>query len=594
MIEVFINEVSQYLYENWQNEVLSLVLGIFLIVWFYFYKNFLKKYLKGSKYYVYLRTSLSTVILVVYYFLIRWWESKFNVKIVPSIYENLVLFFLIYEHTKFLFKIAFITNRRLFKFVMFIAFINIVILAIVDISDKFNLKLGKEYNLMVIFKTLSLIPTSIVVYLLTTNLARRIPKNYHALREFLTKYYLFINFIVIILGFLWIVNIVNLSRELLIGVSLAIIIILFYIFTLYYLNEFLTPFVNKYEGQFQNIKRQVFTVVSIGYLFLSYIILKNLIHIDEIEKVLNSIYIVKTDVLQISIFSLFASIFFFNFVINLIFILKALIRYWEFKKTGEFRPTPIEAIIYNFGVLFASIISLSILGITWKVLIPLIGALGIGAGFGLQSIINNYISGFIIIFNKKVKIGDILEIPIRAGRFLGFDNDVVIGIVTEIGVINTVVETLDGVEIAIPNSAFVSDNIVNYSYSHNKIRIRIPVKVSYDADIKKVEKILLDITQEFKGLILSFPKPQVWFFEVKDYYILFYLLFWMNSKHWRQIRLLRSNIYKRMWEEFKKEGIKVPVYRIELDTKEIPFEKFQKVMESNNSNINLPEDNFKN
>ncbi|RUM59309.1 MAG: hypothetical protein DSY60_00005 [Persephonella sp.] len=579
MLEAFFKELSQYLQQNWLNEIISLFLGFFLIIWFYFYKNFLKRHLKGSRYYVYLRTGLSTVILILYYFSIRWWEFKFNTKIISSIYENLTLFFLIYENTKFLFKIAYITNRKLFKFVMFIAFVNITILAVIDISDKFGISLGKKYNLMVIFKTLSLIPISIVVYMLTTNLAKRIPSNYHLLKEFLIKYYLFINFIVIVLGFLWIVNIINLSRELLIGVSLAIIIILFYIFTLYYLNELLNPLVAKLEGQFKNIKNQVFTVITIIFLFISYFILKSFIHLDELEQLFNKLYIVKTDVLQISVASLTTSILFFTFVLNSIFISKSLIRYWEFKKTGEFRPTPIEAIIYNFGVLFASIISLSILGITWKVLIPLIGALGIGAGFGLQSIVNNYISGFIIIFNRKVKIGDIIEIPGSAGKFVGNENDVIFGIVNEIGVINTVVETPDGVEIAIPNSSFVSGNIINYTYSHNRVRVRIPVKVGYDTDMKKVEEILLNITQEFKGLILSFPKPQVWFFEMKDYYNLFYLLFWMNAKHWRQIRVLRSNIYKRMWEEFQKEGIKVPVYKVEINSKNIPLEKFKEIME---------------
>ena len=579
MFDVFIREVSLYLGENWVNELISLFLGLFLIVWFYIYKSFLKKHLKGSRYYIYLRTGLSTVILVLYYFSIRWWEHTFNTKIVSSIYENLTLFFLIYEITKFLFKIAYITNKKLFKFVMFIAFVNISILAVIDISNKFGISLGKEYNLMVIFKTLSLIPISIVVYMLTTNLAKRIPSHYHLLKEFLIKYYLFINFIVIVLGFLWIVNIINLSRELLIGASLTIIIILFYIFTIYYLNELLNSFISKLEGQFQNIKNQVFIVITITYLFITYFLLKNFLKLEKVEELFNNFYIVKTDVLQISLASLIASILFFTFILNLIFILKTLIRYWEYKRTGEFRPTPIEAIIYNFGVLFASIISLSILGITWKVLIPLIGALGIGAGFGLQSIVNNYISGFIIIFNRKVKIGDIVEIPGSAGKFAGNENDVIFGIVNEIGVINTVVETPDGIEIAIPNSSFVSGNIINYTYSHNKVRIRIPVKVGYDVDIKKIEEILLNITQEYKGLILSFPKPQVWFFEMRDYYNLFYLLFWMNAKHWRQIRVLRSNIYKRMWEEFKKAGIKVPVYRVELDTKEISLEKFKEIME---------------
>jgi len=567
MIEVLSKNILDYLKNNFAYELITFFLGIVLGVAFYFFRKILKRYKKASRYYIYLKTGLSTFILLLYYFLIKWWGEYFDVKIFSSVYENLILFYLIYEITRFIFQIADINNKKLFKLIIGTAFLNVSIIASIDIANKFHIDIGREYNLLIIFKILSLIPISIIAYILTTNLARRLPPNLQPIKEFLIRYYLLINFLIIFLGFLWIVNIINLSRELLIGVSIAIIITLFYIFFIYYINERITPIIKKYDGIFAGLKSQVNTAITILYIMILYLILDKILGLNYIVEFLDNISIVETDVLKISIFSLIKSLVFFIFILNLIFIARALLRYLEYKKSGEFRPTPIEAIIYNFGVLFASIISLSMLGITWKVLLPLIGALGIGAGFGLQSIINNYISGFIIIFNRKVKIGDILEIPGNAGKFIGYDNDVNLGIVTEIGVVNTVVETVDGIEIAIPNSEFVSGKIINYTYNHTKIRIRIPFKVDYEADHKEVEKILLDVLEEFKGLILPFPKPQVWFFEMKDYYNLYYLLFWMNARHWRQIRVLRSNIYKRAWEEFKKAGIKVPVYKVEIEEK---------------------------
>jgi len=556
MIEILKEYIFSYLKENFFSELITFLLGIVLAFGFYIFRKALKKYVKTSKYYIYLKTGLSTFILLLYYFLIKWWGEYFDVKVFSSLYENLVIFYLIYEITRFIFQIADINNKKLFKLIIATALINVSIIASIDVANKFSIDIGKEYNLFIIFKIISLIPISIIAYIITTNLAKKLPPSFQPIKEFLIKYYLLINFLIIFLGFLWIVNIINLSRELLIGVSVAIIITLFYIFFLYYINEKITPIIRKYDGIFLGLKGQINTVVTILYVVILYIILKKILGLDAIIEFLDGISIVETDVLKISVLSLIKSVIFFIFILNLIFIVRALLRYWEYKKSGEFKPTPAEAIIYNFGVLFASIISLSILGITWKVLLPLIGALGIGAGFALQSIINNYISGFIIIFNRKVKIGDILEIPGNAGKFIGYENDVNLGIVTEIGVINTVVETVDGIEIAIPNSEFVSGKIINYTYSHTRIRVRIPFKVDYEADHKKVEEILLKVLDEFKGLILPFPKPQVWFFEVKDYYNLYYLLFWMNARHWRQIRVLRSNIYKRAWEEFKKAGIR--------------------------------------
>jgi small-conductance mechanosensitive channel len=208
------------------------------------------------------------------------------------------------------------------------------------------------------------------------------------------------------------------------------------------------------------------------------------------------------------------------------------------------------------------------LGITWKVLLPLIGALGIGAGFGLQSIINNYISGFILIFNRKVEIGDIVEIQGKAGEFVGNNQNIIFGVVTDIGVINTVIETVDGISVAVPNSKFVSDNIINYTLTDNLVRMRIPFKVGYDVKKEKVEEILLKVIQEFERFLVRYPKPQVWFNQIKDYYNEYVLVFWIDARNWKKIMWLKSEVYKRVWEEFEKEDIKVPVINVEITASE--------------------------
>ncbi len=563
-MNTFIELIEDYIKHNWQLEVFFSTAALLLIIVSYLVRKKLKKKFEHLPNFIYFKTSISIILMILYYNIFHFFGEKFNIKLSSSIFENLMILYISYELINITFYIFNIKSKPLLRFVKFIAFIAFLIVIIIDIANKFHIDIGKEYNLLVIFKVVLLVPTSIMVYLITTNLEKTIPERFHFIKAFLKKYHLLINFVVIVLGFLWIVNIIQLSVDILIGLSILIVLVLFYIFIVFYIDEFIKENKEFYENNFPDLERRAIYVITIIFFFSTFFLLKDLLKLDKIISYLKNIYVVKSDVLVISLYSILESFLFYFFILNLILLLKSLIRLYNYKRTGEFIPTPIEAIVYNFGVLFASIIALSMMGITWKVLLPIIGALGIGAGFGLQSIVNNYISGFIIIFNRKIKTGDIIELPGFAGKFVGSPNDFIFGIVTEIGVINTVVETPDGVEVAIPNSRFVSEDIINYTYTSDRIRVRIPFKVGYDVDYKKVEEILLKVLSEYKGLVLSYPRPQVWFFEMKDYYNLFYLLFWMNAKHWRQIRLLRSNIYKRAWEEFKKEGIDIPVISIEL------------------------------
>jgi small-conductance mechanosensitive channel len=571
-LEQLIKDINIYLQNFGTNELIFFLIGTIVFILAYFLKLKISSFFKNLEYYQYISHAIGiTILILLYYF--YGIGLQFGIKIFPLLFQEITIFILIYEVIASVFKFLHIENKKLFYIIMIFTFVNVVLAFIMDIAREFNSPIGKEFGLIFLFKSLALIPISIIVYILSTTLIKYIPDKLKFFKIFLEKFHLLFNVLVILIGFLWITDIINPSINHFILTIFLVVLILLYTFVLFYIDEISKE--PKFVEHFPNLKHRLRVIFTLIFLIVLYEIGEKGLEIN-ISSILKSIYIVKTDVLTISLYSILESLILFTFLINTILILRSIIRYWKFKQTGEAVPTPAEAIIYNFGILVTSIVALSVLGITWKVLLPLIGALGIGAGFGLQSIINNYISGFILIFNKKIEVGDIVELPGIAGKFTGTESDYVFGMVMDISVINTVIQTIDGIEVAIPNSKFVSENIINYTYSNNRVRMRIPFKVAFDSDHQKVEEILLNVAEQFTPIVQYSPeKPQVWYNRILDYYDEYVLLFWINAYNWRRMQRLKSDIYKRVWEEFKKEGIKIPVINVEVKGE---LEEIQKIL----------------
>ena len=190
------------------------------------------------------------------------------------------------------------------------------------------------------------------------------------------------------------------------------------------------------------------------------------------------------------------------------------------------------------------LISLKIVGIDLRFLLVFAGAIGIGIGLGLQNMAANIISGFTIIFGGKIRKGDWIEV----GETLG--------VVTDIYLRATKIRTRDHIEYLIPNSDFISSTIVNYSLSSPMIRIDLLVGVSYDADPRKVESILLAVAEK-EPMVESFKKPAVRFVEYADNSINFELLIWIDVQKTPR-RRVKSALYFAIFEEFKKAGIEIP------------------------------------
>jgi small-conductance mechanosensitive channel len=196
--------------------------------------------------------------------------------------------------------------------------------------------------------------------------------------------------------------------------------------------------------------------------------------------------------------------------------------------------------IIALGVL----ISLHIVGLDLRVLMVFAGAIGVGIGFGLQSMAANLISGFTLIFGGTVRRGDWIQV----GDTLG--------VVTDIFLRATRVRTRDNVEYLIPNSEFVSSTIVNFTLSSAMIRIAIPVGVSYDADPHRVRDILLHCARN-EPLAGQFKPPQVRFVSYGESSIDFELLVWIDARKVAR-RRIRSRLYFAIFAALKEAGIEIP------------------------------------
>ena len=135
-------------------------------------------------------------------------------------------------------------------------------------------------------------------------------------------------------------------------------------------------------------------------------------------------------------------------------------------------------------LLIGLLIILQTVGINLTTINVVAGAVGIGIGFGLQNIASNFISGLIILFERPIKIGDRIEVA-------GVEGDVV-----SVGARSTTVVTNDNIAIIVPNSKFVTENVVNWSYTDPTVRFKIPVSVGYGSDVRLVEKLLLEVAKE--------------------------------------------------------------------------------------------------
>jgi small-conductance mechanosensitive channel len=199
----------------------------------------------------------------------------------------------------------------------------------------------------------------------------------------------------------------------------------------------------------------------------------------------------------------------------------------------------IRIAIISIGISFA----FALAGIPTDRLTVIIGALGVGIGFGLQALVNNLISGLIIAFEKPVNIDDIIEIGGQTGTM------------KSIGIRSSVVTTWDGADIIIPNGDLLSQHMTNWTMGSSKRRYEIPIGVAYGTDLKFVKSILSEILNS-NSLILKNPEPLIWVTKFGDSSIDFVVKYWVP--HFNYGNDVKSDLIMEIDEKFKLNGIVIP------------------------------------
>ena len=198
-------------------------------------------------------------------------------------------------------------------------------------------------------------------------------------------------------------------------------------------------------------------------------------------------------------------------------------------------------------LILAVLVALPAVGIDLTVLSVFGGALGVGIGFGLQKVASNYISGFIILLDRSVRIGDLVTVDNKYGE------------VSQINTRYTLLRSLDGTESIVPNETFITQTVVNHSLSEPNVRVALPVQVSYDTDLEQAETLMLEAAHDQKRVIFDDPDnlPRVFLKEFADNGIVLELAVWIRDPSEGQNNL-RSDINWAIWRRFRSAGIEIP------------------------------------
>lgn len=207
----------------------------------------------------------------------------------------------------------------------------------------------------------------------------------------------------------------------------------------------------------------------------------------------------------------------------------------------------------------AVLVVLPLIGVDLTVLSVFGGALGVGLGLGLQKIASNYLSGFIILLDRSIRLGDMITADGHYGE------------VTQITTRYVVVRALTGVEAIIPNDSLVTTTVLNHSYSDRSVRLAVRVQVAYRTDMAEALRILVDVARAHPR-VLKEPEPTAQVLNLADSGVDLELGFWIKDPE-RGSQNVRSDVNLALLSEFHARGIEIPYPQREVRLLPVPHEK---------------------
>lgn len=219
----------------------------------------------------------------------------------------------------------------------------------------------------------------------------------------------------------------------------------------------------------------------------------------------------------------------------------------------------------------SALVGLSIAGIPLRSLAFFAGAFGIGIGFGMQNIISNFVSGIILLFERPMRVGDVIALE-----------DGTIGTIEKISARSTTINTPDESTITVPNSKFIETKIINWTHPTTRMRGFVKVGVQHGSDTSLVKKCLLEVAKQNPN-VKTYPEPFVRFSEFGDFALKFELYFWANDpgKRW----FIMSELNFAIDEIFKKNHIKIALPQYDVHIRSLASFKKESMQEYLNEKI---------
>jgi small-conductance mechanosensitive channel len=238
--------------------------------------------------------------------------------------------------------------------------------------------------------------------------------------------------------------------------------------------------------------------------------------------------------------------------------LRRLFHFWLTIKAGV---TPaVQILLYRLGSIFlfsaCVVIVLHYLEIDLTVFALFSGALGLGLGFGLQKVFANLVSGFIILADKSIKPGDVIQLGDKYG-WINFLGSRYISVITR-----------NGTEHLIPNENLITGEVINWSYSQNLVRLKVPVGVAYGSDLEKARELMLAAAADTLR-VLKDPKPAGLLTGFGDNAVNLELRAWINDPQ-NGIGSVKSDLLWGIWQRFRDHGIEMPYPQRDVYLKSIP------------------------
>ena len=199
--------------------------------------------------------------------------------------------------------------------------------------------------------------------------------------------------------------------------------------------------------------------------------------------------------------------------------------------------------------------AVSVLGFSLDKITIVLGALGVGIGFGLQNITNNFVSGIILLFERPIRVGDKIQ----------FDD--LIGRVSSIGIRASKITSFDGSDVIVPNADFISSRVINWTFSDEKRRVIVPFRVSYETDPEQVLELLLKVAKDHPEIIDS-PEPEALFQNFGESSLDFELRAWTESdRGWLAVK---SDLAVIIHKALKEAGIEIPFPQRDVNLRNFP------------------------